>query len=502
MRTALALIAVLLLLATAASAQTSADFGLPGEATFDEFVVPIDGDTPEPTVGIPWNTDSVFYHSGSTTLRARFSDAGEPDWVDVTPPYQVPINLDPMLHADSDSGRIWAGGLHGLCSVMMMSDDDGETWTPSGNMCSGQNFDHQSIGSGPSVGVNVEPGYGYTAYYCAQGGGISCAFSVDGGRAWGPFQEAPGPCGGFHGHIRTSPLTGFVAVPVASCGDHNGYITSSDGGITWLSNAIEASDEWTNGFDPSLQFTRQTGWMYYGMATEKGAYIGLSKDQGATWEPIGGGMGVDPSVWLDVGQFHDPPVVAGVFADVQAGDDERVAFSFIGLEAGPGADLDYLRSNEIYSCHERQDELVWHYYVAFSYDAGDTWTVTKFSKDPVQVGGIFDVLVDSSGCRNLLDFNDMDIDSMGRVYVGWADGCIRACADSSRPESDGYRQAQGKLSRQTSGLGLFSAYDEPAAPTNESTPPPSETSQESTPGPGPLIVAVALFMVVVGRRHR
>ncbi|MEK6976758.1 MAG: sialidase family protein [Candidatus Thermoplasmatota archaeon] len=457
MRVLLAVACLLFLLPVA----QAAPFGANEPARFEELEVP-GGSASEPTIGIPWNTDSLFYHLGTNTMRARFDDAGVPTWVDVTPPYQIPTNLDPMLVADVDTGRVFAGGLLGPCSVMMYSDDDGGTWLPTINMCSGTNFDHQSIGLGPPAGPipGLQEGR-HIGYYCAQGAtGISCARSLDEGSTWLPFQTVAGSCAGFHGHIRVSPLTGFVTVPTSSCGDHSGYIATADGGLTWTSHEMPLSAAWTNGFDPSIQFSRTSGWMYYGMASEHGVYMALSKDQGTTWEPLGGGMGINATSWLDVGQFHDPPVVSGVFTNVQAGDDDRAAVAFIGLEGGPGTDEAMLRSDVIYNCDDRQDELVWHYYVAVTYDAGQTWTVNKLSEDPVQVGGIYDVVVDGSGgCRNLLDFQDMDIDSKGRMHVGWADGCIDECAKQAKPETQGWRENAARVYRQVGGRGLFAEFD-------------------------------------------
>lgn len=489
-------LALVLALPTAAAS----DFGRPEPATFVEYEVP-SGTAAEPTIGIPWNTDSVFYHATASTWRAKFDAAGEPTWTDVTAPYQVPTNLDPMLITDPDTNRIFAGGLHGACSVMMISDNDGETWTSSLNMCSGANFDHQSIGSGPPAGPipAPDPTYTHIAYYCAQGGTISCTRSLDGGRAWGPFQDVPGPCGGFHGHIRVSPKTGFLGLPVAACGDKHGYISTADGGLTWQSNQIPGTEQWTNGFDPSLQFSRDSGWMYYAMASEHGIHVALSKDEGATWEPLGADHG-KADAWLDVGALHDPPIVAGSFTNLQAGDDDRVALTFFGLEGGPGADLEFLKSNAIYRCDTRQDELVWRPYYAVSYDAGQNWTVARVTDDPVQIGGLYDVLVSGGGgCRNHLDFNDMDIDSTGRMYYGIVDGCVRTCATEQKAGGDGYRTAEARLWRQVTGRGLFAEYDLPGENgTTTPAPTPTPTSEsEKVPnlGAGILIAAgsVAAF---------
>lgn len=446
-------------------------FGAEGRPTFSVHTVPGGLSTTEPTIGIPWTTDSVFYHSGSTTMRGVFDADGNATWTDVTPPYQVPINVDPMLHADPDTGRVWAGGLHGGCSVMMHTDDDGESWLPAGNMCSGKDFDHQSIGSGPSNAPGAGLLYPHTQYYCGQFGTISCAASHDGGQTWGPPVTEQTVCGGFHGHIRVSRVSGMMAVPVPDCGDELGMLTTYDG-LTYVAKTIPDSEEWTNGFDPSLQFGRGEGWLWYGHASEHGIHIALSKDDGDTWEPLGAGMDAvvggngngngNGTHYLDVGQFHDPPVVAGTFADVQVGDDDRVAFSFMGLEDDGAANRSLLNSDQIYACnHDQQAELVWHYYVATTLDGGDTWTVQRISEDPVQVGGVYDSVVDNStsSCRNLLDFNDMDIDSTGRVHIAFADGCVDECATTAEPDSDGYRARVLKLYRQETGPGLFAEAD-------------------------------------------
>ncbi len=471
-----------------------------GVADFIEYEVPGASDAPEPTLGIPWNTDHVFFHAGSTTIRGAFNAANEADWVAVTAIYQVPTNLDPMLHADPDLGRVWAGGLAGPCSVMFWTDDNGATWVPTGNMCSGVRFDHQSIGSGPGTEGSLNVLFEHNVYYCGQFGVIACTVSYDGGETFLPFQDVAGNCGGFHGHIRVSRATGFMAVPVAGC-DELGFISTADNGLTYQSNTIKGTEKWTNGFDPSLQFSRPSGWMYYGMASEHGIHMAMTKNQGESWETLGATEDSAGSTWLDIGQFHDPPIVAGTFADVQVGDDERAAFSFMGLEGGPGADLEFLKSNSIYQCDERQDELIWHYYVAMTYDAGTTWDVQRVSSDPIQVGGVYDVVVDgASNCRNLLDFNDMDIDSQGRVHVGWADGCVSECAETQSPNTDGYRSRVGKVTRQSEGLGLFSEFDTEPHEAEPALPPTTQDDPEA-PALGFAGLLVVLGAIAVLRRR-
>ncbi len=483
------LLASLFMVAPASASFDSPEFGAPGAPAFREYVVDGASKIGEPTIGIPWNTDSLFFHSGSKTIRGTF--AGDAvTWTDVTPIYQIPTNLDPMLVADEDTGRIIAGGLHGPCSLMMYSDDDGETWVPTGNMCSGAQFDHQSIGIGPKpvVGNPTNSPQLQNAYYCGQLILIGCSVSLDGGQTWTaptpaasqyliPTGDATAACGGFHGHWRISRVTGTAVLPVPSCGDHHGLLvanvlaegTEAAGatGLTFEGRLVAGSHEWDGGFDPSIGFGREEGWMYYGQADHMGARMALSKDEGLTWESLGGDD-IGGNTWLDVGAFHDPPVVLATFADVQAGDDDRAAFTFMGLLDldGDGKALEYGDSPRApYSCEpireDGRENREWHYFAAFTFDGGLTWNVSKLTDHPVQVGGVWDG-GGGNPCRNLLDFNDMDIDSTGRVHIGYADGCIDACYDPASGEYVYSREP--RVLRQITGQSLFSLHDVPLSP--------------------------------------
>ncbi|MFA5945187.1 MAG: hypothetical protein WC876_12055, partial [Candidatus Thermoplasmatota archaeon] len=241
----------------------SSAFGAQGLPRFHPYYIPEDLPSAhgagEPTIGIPWNTDHVFFQAFAKTHRAAFDDADLVDgvaaveWTDVSPTF-TPINVDPMIHADYQTGRIFAGGLAGPCSLMGISDDDGATWVPAANMCSGPQFDHQSIGSGPWSSTSPDSVaraavYPRATYYCAQLQLTSCATSLDGGRAWLPFTEVTGPCGGLHGHISVSEATGFAAVPHGGCaglegttpldgGSYVGFASTSDNGATWSSRVM------------------------------------------------------------------------------------------------------------------------------------------------------------------------------------------------------------------------------------------------------------------------
>src|SRR5205085_8972591 len=73
----------------------------------------------------------------------------------------------------------------------------------------------------------------------------------------------------------------------------------------------------------------------------------------------------------------------------------------------------------------------------------------------------------SGNTRNLLDFNDLTVDKMGRVLAGLADGCVTdACRSGVDRNNDGRLDgndndggAVATIIRQASGKGLFAQYD-------------------------------------------
>jgi hypothetical protein len=504
------------------AATISPAFGASGEPRFHPYYLPEDlpsaHGSGEPTIGIPWNTDHVFFQAFAKTHRAAFDDAdpvegvASVEWTDVSPVF-TPINVDPMVHADYQTGRIYAGGLAGPCSLMGISDDDGMTWVPAGNMCSGPQFDHQSIGSGPWSATSPDSVaraavYPRATYYCAQLALTSCATSLDGGRAWLPFTEVTGPCGGLHGHIAVSEATGFAAVPHGGCassesptatgaGNFVGFAYTSNNGATWSSRIMPDAPD-GDGFDPDLAFSQQSGWLWLAQADDAGIHIALSKDEGASWETLGGSTpGAEAATWFDLGTtFHDPrtghPLVFGSFPDLEAGDDDRVALAFLGT-TNPDAE------HPFDDCSEESDGNVWHYYLSQSFDGGATWTTTRLWEDPVQVGAIWNG-GGGDPCRNLLDFNDMDMDSQGRLHIALADGCTEDCAEDyfawvngtgEPPKGEDSRDAWGVILRQATGRGLFAQYDIPQQFVSPTTSAPPGPGQES-----PGLPAVAFLAIV------
>ena len=424
----------------------------------------------EPTIGLNWSTGKAMFIASLQTLRVTFNDSVSPataTWENKSAPNTSITSFDPILFTDSRTNRTFVSQLlPDKTSLMAFTDDDGETWTPSQGSGINSGVDHQTIGGGPYArnadgslrgGAVQRPGldgriYPNAVYYASQDVGVAeIARSDDGGLTFGvavPMYDLT-QCGGLHGHIKVAP-DGTVYVPNKSCGGQQAAVVSEDNGLTWQIRKVPGS---TSGrTDPSIGIGTD-GTIYFGYANGDGkARIAVSRDKGRTWENdqnVGFYQGINNSV----------------FPAVTAGDGDRAAFFFLGTDKagsqGTGTDQTSPYFNG-----------VWYGYIATTYDRGRTWvTVNATPNDPVQRGVICtNGTTCPSGTRNLLDFNDMEVDKQGRAVAALADGCItESCIQgvdkngdgqfNTRFDNDGARRAL--IIRQASGLGLFSAYDPP-----------------------------------------
>jgi Big-like domain-containing protein len=399
----------------------------------------------EPSIGANWVSGRTMYQAGFETLRVDWDECSSPArdiWRDVSFPTTSITGLDPIGFCDSRTGRYFASQLTGQDSASAFTDNDGNDWTPSqgGGIPSG--VDHQTFGGGkyhlPLMGG---VGYANAVYYCSQEVVTAfCARSDNGGLTFGAGIPTwtVAQCGGLHGHVKVAPDDGTVYVPNKSCGGHQGVAVSEDNGLTWNVRTILTSvaGEW----DPSIGIGSD-GTVYMGWDEGGGhAKIAVSQDHGLNW-----------SVPVDVGASLG--VEHTVFPAVVAGDGDRAAFAFLGSTyAGPGGAGD-----------DPNWPGEWHLYVAHTYNRGGAWTTVDVTpNDPVQKGTICAGGFNGcpNGTRNLLDFMDATVDKYGRVLVGYADGCLGACATGG-PTS---KSELATISRQVNGRRLFSQWDVAAPP--------------------------------------
>ncbi|MHB8604797.1 MAG: fibronectin type III domain-containing protein [Thermoplasmatota archaeon] len=387
----------------------------------------------EPSLGYDPNHDVGMFQAYSSTYAVTW-DASKPavaTWTDKSA--NIVINVDPILATDRSTGRTWAGGLATACSNMFYSDDDGTSWTASANACSGAT-DHETIGSGPWHGTKpILATYNRAVYYCAQTSVDACSVSWDGGSTFQAPATVGGACGSLHGHVKVS-ADGTAYLPNAHCGGLAGGGISTNNGGAWTSYTIAGSDEPTNGFDPSVATTPDNTLYEAWQAANNHPMVSWSTNHGTSW-----------ATPVDLSSTYSPAIIASTFQAVTAGDNGRVAVAYLGSSA----------SGDPFS---QGYTGTWDLYVSYTYDAGKTWTTVKATTDPVQRGWICSGGTSCTTGRNLLDFMDANMDAKGRVLVGYADGCVDACAASGGTEGQS-TSAWAFIARQSGGKGLLAAYD-------------------------------------------
>jgi hypothetical protein len=428
--------------------------------TFSNYYPPsgVATDAGEPSIGYNPKTGATLFQSFVTTLKVTgFDGQGHSTWTDVTEPTAI-TSLDPILWTDRDTGRTISSQLLLACSKAAITDTDGASWLPSEGCGAGTGIDHQTIGGGPFAGVlkGGTPLYPNAVYYCTQDGVVAahCAMSPDGGFTFGPereiytFNQCPLL---LHGHLKVGP-DGTAYVPTADCDGHAAMAESTDNGTTWAVDEVPGSTS-PDQSDPSLGIGDK-GSLYLGWQGADGqdlgnpgnAYFSDAHSESRAWisvKPAGSSAWRAP---IDVGASLG--IKNTEFPEVFAGDDNRVAYAFLGTTTTGDEESASFKG-------------AWHLYVAYSYDGGLNWTtVDATPTDPVQRGCIW-LQGGSSACRNLLDFNDITIDNNGRVMVAYADGCTGGCvtADPATYDYSAGRPQQGVIARQESGLGLYAAKD-------------------------------------------
>lgn len=430
----------------------------------------------EPTLGVgkaapAYPAGRAMFIAGLETLRVTFNDCASPAtalWEDVSAPTTSVTTLDPILQTDFDTGRTVVSQLAGKASLMAVTDNDGGTngqaagdWTPSQGSGINSGVDHQTVGAGP-FRPGLPDGVGFTSafYYASQDIAVAqLALSRDGGITYGaavPMYNLT-QCSGLHGHIQVTPNgangnptthTGKVYVPNKSCGGQQGFATSADEGVTFTVEKAPGSTSGSN--DPGMGIDN-AGRVYFGYANGDGrmraAVYDVDEANAANrWkfdQDIGAQLGIKNAVF---------PTAIG-------GSQGRAAIAFLGTTtAGDFNNMSFTG--------------VWHGYVSYTYDGGQSWTTVNVTpNDPVQRGSICTSGTTCGADRNLLDFNDITVDREGRVLFGFADGCLNCTAPANS------RSAKATIARQSGGRRLFAAFD-PVEPTVPKAPKVNSATQD------------------------
>ncbi|GAC1411653.1 MAG: hypothetical protein NVSMB57_06660 [Actinomycetota bacterium] len=369
----------------------------------------------EPSLGVNPQTDAAMFISGTQVSRVTFNDSSSPptaQWTDVTPANLKVISEDSVLFTDKRTGRTVVEELGLACNISSFTDDDGATWTPSEGCGPPQGWDHPAVGGGPFTQAGSgTTSYPDSVYNCSQYGvkDASCEISKDGGKTYGvPTFLFNGACSPIHGHIRVA-RDGSAYVPNGGCKQgHVGVAVSEDNNATWNVYTIPDSHAIGGVQDPSVDIgTNNVVYMGY-VDADGHPKIATSRNHGKTW-----------SRSIDVGRVSNikgtedgfPGGVRNAeFAEVIAGSKGRAAFAFLGTSTGGDTQSSAFRGT-------------WYLFVSYTYDGGKHWqTINASPNNPIQRGCIWNG-GGVSTCRNLLDFNDIAMDSHGRVLVAITDGC-------------------------------------------------------------------------------
>ncbi|HVF34613.1 MAG TPA: PKD domain-containing protein [Candidatus Saccharimonadia bacterium] len=438
---------------------------------FQEHVAPpaLGNDAAEPSIGVNRHTDRAMFISYTQALRMTFLENAAPPlgpmptscdalWEDKSGFLTTVNTLDPILFTDDVTGRTFNSQLSGANSLFEFTDDDGENWTVGQIGAPNGGADHQTVASGPYPVGFVPAGATWPAnapkravYYCSQSvAGAACSRSDDGGETFGPgfaFKNTGCSAGALHGHVKVAP-DGTVYVPDSSqcllpipgtSAEKVVAFVSGDAGQTWAARPLPESRGGAAS-DPSIGIaTDGTLYMCYENDDSR-VRAAVSKDKGRTW-----------LYDQDIGLSQN--IVQTRFPQSVAGDPDRAGCAFLGTKTnGNGNSLDF--------------KGVWHPYVATTYDGGQSWhLVNTAPNDPIQGHG--GVGPDGTN-RNLLDFNDLQIDEIGRMYFALADGCTGTCAQD--PSANAF-EAKATVFRQTGGRTLFKAFDNAAGTQYNSTAP-------------------------------
>jgi PKD repeat protein len=442
----------------------------------------------EPSIGYNPATKRVMYIASLQTLQVTLPEnvtplgsvpeACDANWADVSFLTTKVRSADAILFTDRVTGRTFVSQLNtvtqtspvliGLNSLMAFTDTDGDpnpanpnnaAWTPAQiNPPDGSN-DHETVGAGPYPAalssLSNSLNKGHAVYYCGQNnlGAAFCSRSDDGGLNFGKsiavnVDAVAGCTAAIHGHVKVAP-DGTVYLPNGLCGGGQAVFISTDGGTTWTGHVIPGSTQMAPAIAPATfdvsdpqvgiatngtVYFAYTGLVQGGNSTDDHAFVAVSHDQGNTWSTpfdIGASLGIQNAV----------------FASAVAGDPLRAAVAFIGTTTSGDHQSASFKGT-------------WFGFVAHTYDGGVSWTTVNASGGPVQRNACIWNSGGNATCRNLLDFNDINMDDKGFVLFAYADGCVDACKTGG-PNS---YSSKATIARQSGGKGLLAQFDpvEPA----------------------------------------
>src|SRR5438874_2172155 len=378
--------------------------------------------------------------------------------------------LDPILFTDQKTGRTFASNSTvGANAVYGYTDNDGDLGVPLAASPARGGTDHETIGSGPyppSLSALSNPvNQGEAVYYCSQSwplGPATCQRSDTLGASYGPgvlAYEGNGitQCHGLHGHVHVAP-DGTVWLPVSHCGGNQGGALSTDGGVAWHEFIVPNSISQAEGADPSIAIDSNST-IYYAYVNNQPVPAG-SLPEGHARVAVGHGNADNTITWtsdFDIGASHGIKNAAEI--EAVGGSSGRAAVGFPGTDIGGDYQATGFGGK-------------WYAFIATTYNTGQSWvTVNATPNDPVQsMTGIWQQ-GGSHQDRNLLDFNEITVDKVGRVLYGYSDGCVSEGCIAGTAAND--FTAFMRVARQSGGKSLFASNDASTDTTTALLPKPA-----------------------------
>jgi hypothetical protein len=420
----------------------------------------------EPTLGVT-NEDNIFYTAIQSNTRIeilRSSNEGK-SWEVVSPVLpngrnaQI-VSFDPYIWVDDSEGvdRIFTIDLTVACAYLSFSDDEGETWTTNPLACGRPVNDHQTLASGPPA-ISPTLTFPNVVYYCWNDiGSSSCTKSLDGGitfvptgspafTGYDPTAEAPGApadptgdvpaqCGGLHGHVHVGS-DGTVFLPKGHCGQPWLGI-SRDEGATW--ERVQVADNGVTSHEASVATDPKGNIYYVYTGKDRLTYLVTSKDEGATWsKPM---------------MIAAPKVNESGIPSIDVGGVGKIAVAYMGTTNSPGKPFPTSPGTQTnpdcrvaqLACPppEEYKDTTWNGYVTISATALDKKPVfysapVNSPKDPFKR-----TTCGPGRCGlTILDFIDVVIAPNGEVWSSWVDACILACAEKNGATDQGSEAVVG-----------------------------------------------------------
>ncbi|MDQ3990876.1 MAG: exo-alpha-sialidase, partial [Actinomycetota bacterium] len=311
-----------------------------------------------------------------------------------------PVNADPFVWVDPDTGRVFNIDLYGGCSWLNYSDTKGDSWQHSPAACGNIVNDHQTITAGKPVAGLSTIGYPKILYYCfnrvVDG---SCGRSLDGGLTWTP--TTPGIsgihaqtrqlCSSLHGHARTDSA-GRLFIPYGHCGEPTIAFTE-DAGTTWSRVRVSTVNSAGTHLSVAVDAADNLYFVWWD-SQKRRPYLAVSRDHGRTWS--------DPMM------IAPPGVAEANFPVIAAGDEGHIAVSFPSSTTGTG------------------NRKPWDQTVIVSTNALDEQPVflsatANDPADPIHRGAC------SGRCGGLWDFLDIVVASQGELWAAASDDCVDTC---------------------------------------------------------------------------